>query len=68
VRVIVAPRLRIIVRHCGVQEDNSADNNLVLISALTGIRGGQPAVMSFQEAKAGFDHDLKWWAKYADTN
>jgi hypothetical protein len=45
-----------------------ADKNLVLISALTGIRGGQPAIMSFQEAKAGYDHDLKWWAKYAETN
>jgi hypothetical protein len=45
-----------------------ADNNLVLISALTGIRGGEPAIMSFPEAKAGFDHDLKWWAKYAETN
>jgi hypothetical protein len=45
-----------------------ADKNLVLISALTGIRGGRPAIMSFQEAKAGFDHDLKWWAKYAETN
>jgi hypothetical protein len=45
-----------------------ADKNLVLISALTGIRGGQPAIMSFAEAKAGYDHDLKWWAKYAETN
>ena len=45
-----------------------ADKNLVLISALTGIRGGKPAIMSFQEAQAGFDHDLKWWAKYAETN
>jgi hypothetical protein len=45
-----------------------ADKNLVLISALTGIRGGLPAVMSFQEAQAGFNYDLKWWAKFADTN
>jgi hypothetical protein len=45
-----------------------ADKNLVLISALTGIRGGQPAIMSFEEAKAGYDRDLKWWAKYAETN
>jgi hypothetical protein len=45
-----------------------ADKDLVLLTALSGIRGAKPAVMFFQEAQVGFNSELTWWAKYADKN
>jgi hypothetical protein len=45
-----------------------ADKDLVLLTALSGIRGAKPAVMLFQEAQAAFNNELTWWAKYADKN
>jgi len=45
-----------------------ADKDLVLLTALSGIRGAKPEVMFFQDAQAGFDNELTWWAKYADKN
>jgi len=45
-----------------------ADKDLVLLTALSGIRGARPEIMFFQEAQAGFDGELTWWAKYADKN
>jgi hypothetical protein len=45
-----------------------ADKDLGLITALAGIRGGKPAIMSFAEAQAGFNNELTWWAKFADKN
>jgi hypothetical protein len=45
-----------------------ADKDLVLLTALSGIRGAKPAVMFFQEAQVGFNQELIWWAKFADKN
>jgi hypothetical protein len=45
-----------------------ADKDLVLLTALSGIRGAKPEIMFFQEAQAGFNSELTWWAKYADKN
>ena len=45
-----------------------ADKDLVLLTALSGVRGAKPEVMFFQDAQAGFDNELTWWAKYADKN
>jgi hypothetical protein len=45
-----------------------ADKDLVLLTALSGIRGAKPEVMFFQEAQAAFNQELIWWAKYADKN
>ncbi len=45
-----------------------ADKDLVLLTALSGIRGAKPEIMFFQEAQAGFNNELIWWAKYADKN
>ena len=45
-----------------------ADKDLVLLMALSGVRGARPEVMFFQDAQAGFNNELAWWAKYADKN
>jgi hypothetical protein len=45
-----------------------ADKDLVLLTALAGIRGAKPEIMFFQDAQAGFNTELTWWAKYADKN
>jgi hypothetical protein len=45
-----------------------ADKDLVLLTALSGIRGAKPEIMFFQDAQAGFNSELAWWAKYADKN
>jgi hypothetical protein len=45
-----------------------ADKDLVLLTALSGIRGAKPEIMYFQDAQAGFNSELTWWAKYADKN
>ena len=45
-----------------------ADKDLVLQTALSGIRGAKPEIMFFQDAQAGFNNELTWWAKYADKN
>jgi hypothetical protein len=45
-----------------------ADKDLVLLTALSGIRGAKPEIMFFQEAQAGFNNELNWWGKYADKN
>jgi hypothetical protein len=45
-----------------------ADNDLVLLTALSGIRGAKPEIMFFQDAQAGFNNELTWWAKFADKN
>jgi hypothetical protein len=45
-----------------------ADKDLVLLTALSGIRGARPEIMFFQDARAGFNSELSWWAKYADKN
>jgi hypothetical protein len=45
-----------------------ADKDLVLLTALSGVRGARPEVMFFQEAQASFNNELTWWAKYADKN
>lgn len=45
-----------------------ADKDLVLSTALSGVRGAKPEVMLFQDAQAAFNNELTWWAKYADKN
>ena len=45
-----------------------ADKDLVLLTALSGIRGAKPEVMFFQDAQAAFSIELTWWAKFADKN
>jgi hypothetical protein len=45
-----------------------ADKDLVLLTALSGIRGAKPEIMFFQDAQAAFNNELTWWAKYADKN
>jgi hypothetical protein len=45
-----------------------ADKDLVLLTALSGIRGAKPEIMFFQDAQAGFNNELVWWAKFADKN
>jgi hypothetical protein len=45
-----------------------ADKDLVLVTALSGIRGAKPEIMFFQDAQAAFNNELTWWAKYADKN
>jgi hypothetical protein len=45
-----------------------ADKDLVLLTALSGVRGAKPEVMFFQDAQAEFNNELAWWAKYADKN
>ena len=45
-----------------------ADKDLVLLTALSGIRGAKPEIMFFQDAQAGFSNELAWWAKYVDKN
>jgi hypothetical protein len=45
-----------------------ADKDLVLLTALSGVRGARPEVMFFQDAQAGFNNELTWWAKFADKN
>jgi hypothetical protein len=45
-----------------------ADKDLVLVTALSGIRGARPEIMFFQDAQAAFNNELTWWAKYADKN
>ena len=45
-----------------------ADKDLVLQTALSGIRGAKPEIMFFQDAQAGFNSELTWWARYADKN
>jgi hypothetical protein len=45
-----------------------ADKDLVLLTALSGVRGARPEVMFFQDAQAAFNNELTWWAKFADKN
>jgi hypothetical protein len=45
-----------------------ADKDLVLLTALSGVRGARPEIMFFQDAQAGFNNELIWWAKFADKN
>ena len=45
-----------------------ADKNLVLLTALSGVRGARPEIMFFQDAQAAFNNELTWWAKFADKN
>jgi hypothetical protein len=45
-----------------------ADKDLVLVTALSGVRGVKPEIMFFQDAQAAFNNELTWWAKYADKN
>jgi hypothetical protein len=45
-----------------------ADKDLVLLTALSGVRGAKPEVMFFQDAQAAFNIELTWWAKFADKN
>ncbi len=45
-----------------------ADKDLVLLTALSGVRGARPEVMFFQDAQAAFNDELTWWAKFADKN
>jgi hypothetical protein len=45
-----------------------ADKDLVLLTALSGVRGARPEIMFFQGAQADFNNELTWWAKYADKN
>ena len=45
-----------------------ADKDLVLLTALSGVRGARPEVMYFQDAQAAFNNELTWWAKFADKN
>ena len=45
-----------------------ADKDLVLLTALSGVGGAKPEIMFFQDAQAGFNNELTWWAKYADKN
>jgi hypothetical protein len=45
-----------------------ADKDLVLLTALSGVRGARPEVMFFQAAQAAFNSELTWWAKYTEKN
>jgi hypothetical protein len=45
-----------------------ADKDLVLLTALSGVRGARPEIMFFQDAQAAFNSELTWWAKFADRN
>jgi hypothetical protein len=45
-----------------------ADKDLVLLTALSGVRGARPEVMFFQDAQVAFNNELTWWAKFADKN
>jgi hypothetical protein len=45
-----------------------ADKDLVLLTALSGVRGARPEIMFFQDAQASFNNELTWWAKFADKN
>ena len=45
-----------------------ADKDLVLLTALSGVRGARPEIMFFQDAQAAFNYELTWWAKFADKN
>src|SRR5580704_3026890 len=45
-----------------------ADKDLVLLTALSGIRGAKPEIMFFQDAQAGFNSELTWWGRYVDKN
>ena len=45
-----------------------ADKDLVLLTALSGIRGAKPEIMFFQDAQAAFNSELVWWAKFAEKN
>jgi hypothetical protein len=45
-----------------------ADKGLVLLTALSGVRGARPEIMFFQDAQAAFNNELIWWAKFADKN
>lgn len=44
------------------------DKDMVLIAALSGVRGELPGLTSFQQAQFGLGNELQWWAKYADTH
>jgi len=53
--------------HADIVEVYWADKDLVLIAALSGVRGQIPGPASFQQAQFGFGNELAWWAKFADT-
>ena len=54
--------------HQGKVEVYWADKGLVLLTALSGVRGARPEIMFFQDAQAAFNNELTWWAKFADKN
>jgi hypothetical protein len=54
--------------HQEIVEVYWADKNLVLIAALSGVRGQKPGPASFAQAQYGFGRELAWWAKFADTH
>jgi hypothetical protein len=54
--------------HQGKVEVYWADKDLVLVTALAGVRGARPEVMFFQDAQAAFNNELTWWAKFAEKN
>ncbi len=54
--------------HQQIVEVYWADRNMVLIAALSGVRGQKPEPASFAQAQYGFRNELTWWAKFADTH
>ena len=45
-----------------------ADLNFTLQSAVDGVRGARPDLMSFPEAEGGLRRELVWWARFADAH
>ncbi len=54
--------------HGDIAEVYWTDKDLVLIAALSGVRGEKPAPASFQQAQFGFSNEMAWWAKFADAH
>jgi hypothetical protein len=46
----------------------SVDKSFALVAALEGISGKYPAPTSFADAQYGYNFEVAWWAKYADTH
>ncbi len=53
--------------HQQIVEVYWADRTMMLIAALSGVRGQKPEPASFAQAQYGFRNELAWWAKFADT-
>ena len=45
-----------------------ADKSFALVAALEGVRGQIPGPTSFADAQFGYNFELAWWAKFADTH